>query len=219
MWCLMHLPSACTVFLYEYRFEFWWKSIDFGIVFVAFTFGVLIFSYQELRQLHVCRSLIMRFRRFWRIEENDQNQRKSLFYFSELRGRGKSSARISKVKSTYLRILFFLRSLKMRLRHASSRNFQKKFRSRCTNRKKPYQKNGLFWKFQKINDDVKATQSIFLGMNFGGAAWPGAAWLLAAGCWPGWLACRLIFLDLIVKVIIKQIWYTRIHLQFTSSTL
>ena len=68
----------------------------------------------------------------------------------------------------------------MRLRHASCRNFQKKFRSRYTNRKQPYQKSGLFSKFSKINDDVKATQSIFLGMNFGGAA--GLA---------GWLVCRL----------------------------
>ena len=53
------------------------------------------------------RDLIMRLRKCWKIEKNDQNQRKSIFYFSELRGRGKSSARISKVKSTYLRILFF----------------------------------------------------------------------------------------------------------------
>ena len=53
------------------------------------------------------------------------------------------------------------------------------------NRKKPYQKNGVFWKFQKINDDVKATQSIFLGMNFGGAAGWLAGWL----AWlAGWLA-------------------------------
>ena len=51
--CLMHLPSACRLFVYEYRLEFWWKSIDFGIVFVAFTFGVLIFSYQKVRQLYV----------------------------------------------------------------------------------------------------------------------------------------------------------------------
>ena len=54
------------------------------------------------------------------------------------------------------------------------------------NRKKPYQKNGVFSKFSKINDDVKATQSIFLGMNFGGAAWPGLAWL---GWLAGWHAC------------------------------
>ena len=116
------------------------------------------------------RDLIMRLRKSWKIEKNDQNQRKSIFYFSELRGRGKSSARISKVKSTYLRILFFFRDLKMRLRHASFKNFHQKLTSRYTNRKKPYQKNGVFSKFSKINDDVKATQSIFLGMNFGGAA-------------------------------------------------
>ena len=36
-----------------------------------------------------------------RIEQNDQNQRKSLFYFSALRGRGKSSAMISEVKLTH----------------------------------------------------------------------------------------------------------------------
>ena len=41
------------------------------------------------------RSLIMRFRQIGKIDKNDQNQRKSIFYFSELRGRGKSSARIS----------------------------------------------------------------------------------------------------------------------------
>ena len=62
------------------------------------------------------RDLIMRLRKCWKIEKNDQNQRKSIFYFSELRGRGKSSAMKSKVKLTYLRILFFFRSLKMRLR-------------------------------------------------------------------------------------------------------
>ena len=78
----------------------------------------------------------------------------------------------------------------MRLRHASFKNFHQKLISRYTNRKKPYQKSGLFSKFQKINDDVKATQSIFLGMNFGGAAgWPGwLAWLAGLAGWPGWLA-------------------------------
>ena len=64
----------------------------------------------------------------------------------------------------------------MRLRHASFKNFHKKSTSRYTNRKKSDQKNGVFSKFQKINDDVKATQSIFLGMNFGGGAWL-AGWL------------------------------------------
>ena len=89
---------------------------------------------------------------------------------------------ISEVKLTHFLVLFFFRNLKMRLRHASCRNFQKKLRSRYTNRKKPYQKNGPFSKFSKINDDVKATQSIFLGMNFGGAAgWAGlAGWLAGA---------------------------------------
>ena len=56
-------------------------------------------------------------------------------------------------------------------------------------------KNVFFSKFWKINDDVKATQSIFLGMNFGGGAgWPGwLAWLA------GWcVGCR--FLVLIIKV-------------------
>ena len=127
----------------------------------------------------------MRLRKCWKIEKNDQNQRKSIFYFSELRGRGKSSARISKVKLTHLRILFFFRNLKMRLRHASFKKFKQKSTSKYMNRKKPYQKNGVFSKFSKINDDVKATQSIFLGMNFGGAA----GWL--AG-WPGWLAGWLV---------------------------
>ena len=68
----------------------------------------------------------------------------------------------------------------MRLRHASFKKFKQKSTSKYMNRKKPYQKNGLFSKFSKINDDVKATQSIFLGMNFGGAAG-------LAGR-PGWLA-------------------------------
>ena len=52
------------------------------------------------------------------------------------------------------------------------------------NRKKPYQKNGVFSKFQKINDDVKATQSMLIAMKFGGAAWP--AWPGLA-CLAGWL--------------------------------
>ena len=39
--------------------------------------------------------------------KNDQNERKFLFYFSELRGRGKSSAMISEVKLTHFLILFF----------------------------------------------------------------------------------------------------------------
>ena len=60
-----------------------------------------------------------------RIEQNDQNQRKSLFYFSALRGRGKSSAMISEIELTHFLILFFFRNLKMRLRHASCKNFQK----------------------------------------------------------------------------------------------
>ena len=163
--CFIHLPSACRLFVYEYRLEFWWKAIDFGMVFIALTFGVLIFSYQKLygyrlgfrwkiinfdqvfdaftfavstRQRPAAdhrdvdplnpqarlwssgsttcespwkdsrsrawvripraalfRDLIMRLRKSWKIEKNDQNQRKSIFYFSELRGRGKSSARIS----------------------------------------------------------------------------------------------------------------------------
>ena len=73
----------------------------------------------------------------------------------------------------------------MRLRHASFKNFHKKSTSRYTNRKKPYQKSGIFSKFQNIYDDVKATQSIFLGMNFGGAA----GWLAGLAGWlAGWLA-------------------------------
>ena len=95
---------------------------------------------------------------------------KAYFFFWSLRGRGKSSAMISLVKQEHFPILFFFRNLKMRLRHASFKNFHKKSTSKYMNRKKPYQKNGVFWKFWKINDDVKATQSIFLGMNFGGAA-------------------------------------------------
>ena len=59
--------------------------------------------------------------------------------------------------------------------------FPKKIISRYTNRTKPFQKSSHFWKFWKINHVVMETQSIFLGMNFGGAAWPGLAWL-------GWLA-------------------------------
>ena len=68
----------------------------------------------------------------------------------------------------------------MLLRHASFKNFQQKLTSRYTNRKKPYQKSGVFSKFQKINDDVKATQSMLIAMKFGGAAWL-LAWLA------GWL--------------------------------
>ena len=64
-------------------------------------------------------------------------------------------------------------------------------------------KNDIFSKFQKMYDDVKATQSIFLGMNFGGAAGL-AGWLAwVAGWLAGWLACRLKFIDLIVKVIME----------------
>ena len=143
----------------------------------------------------------MRFRQIGKIDKNDQNQRKSIFYFSELRGRGKSSARISKVKLTHLHILFFFRNLKMRLRHASFKKFKQKSTSKYMNRKKPYQKNCVFSKFSKINDDVKATQWTLRATKFGGAAWP--------GCWPGlawlagWLACRLKFIDLIVKVIME----------------
>ena len=122
----------------------------------------------------------MRFRKCWKIEKNNQNQRNSIFYFSELRGRGKSSARISKVKSTHLRILFFFRNLKMRLRHASFKNFHKKLTSRYTNRKKPHQKSGLFSKFSKINDDVFETQWMLRAMKFGGAAW-----LAGLVGWPG----------------------------------
>ena len=97
------------------------------MVFGVLTSGVLIFSYQKRRQFHV---------RIWesqievpkilKIEQNDQNQRKFLFYFSSLRGRGKSSAMISEVKLTHFLILFFFRNLKMRFRHASCRNFRKK---------------------------------------------------------------------------------------------
>ena len=156
------------------------------------------------------RSLMMRFRQLWKIDKNDQNQRKFIFYFSELRGRGKSSARISKVKLTHLHILFFFRNLKMRLRHASFKNFHKKSTSKYMNRKKPYQKNGVFSKFWKINDDVKATQSMLIAMKFGGAAWLGwPGWLAWLGWLAGWLACRLWFLVLIVKVIyisIRFVW-------------
>ena len=202
--------------LYGYRLGFRWKIINFNEVFDAFTFGVSTRTrpaahhrdvdplnpqarlwssgsttcespwkdsrsraWVRIPRAALFRDLIMRLRKCWKIEKNDQNQRKSIFYFSELRGRGKSSARISKVKSTYLRILFFFRDLKMRLRHASFKNFHKKLTSRYTNRKKPHQKSGLFWKFSKINDDVFETQWMLRAMKFGGAAWPG---------WPGWLA-------------------------------
>ena len=81
-----------------------WKSIDFGIVFVAFTFGVLIFSYQKVRQLYVripeSQIEVSKFTD----RKNDQNQRKYIFYFSSLRGRGKSSAMISEVKWTHFLI-------------------------------------------------------------------------------------------------------------------
>ena len=72
----------------------------------------------------------------------------------------------------------------MRLRHASFKNYHKKSTSRYTNRNKSDQINGVFSKFSKINDDVKATQSILIAMKFGGAAWPGLAWPGLAG----WLA-------------------------------
>ena len=85
----------------------------------------------------------------------------------------------------------------MRLRHASFKNFHQKLTSRYTNRKTPYQKNGVFSKFSKINDDVKATQWTLRATKVGGAAW--LAWLA------GWLACRLKFIDLIVKVMHAQI--------------
>ena len=65
----------------------------------------------------------------------------------------------------------FFRNLKMRLRHASCRNFQKKLTSRYTNRKKPYQKSDHFSKFWKIDGAVMATQSLFWGMSFGGTCW------------------------------------------------
>ena len=68
----------------------------------------------------------------------------------------------------------------MRLRHASFKKFKQKSTSKYMNRKKPYQKNGVFSKFQKINDDVKATQSMLIAMKVGGAAW--------AGCWLAWLS-------------------------------
>jgi len=45
----------------------------------------------------------------------------------------------------------------------------------------------FFSKFQKINDDVKATQSMLIAMKFGGAAWL-AGW----PGWPGWLAGWLV---------------------------
>ena len=56
---------------------------------------------------------------------------------------------------------------------------RKKSTSKYMNRKKPYQKNGVFSKFQKINDDVKATQSMLIAMKFGGAAWL-AGWLVGS---------------------------------------
>ena len=65
----------------------------------------------------------------------------------------------------------------MRLRHASFKKFKQKSTSKYMNRKTPYQKNGVFSKFQKINDDVKATQSMLIAMKFGSRpAWP-AGWL------------------------------------------
>ena len=195
--------------LYGYRLGFRWKIINFNEVFDAFTFGVSTRTrpaahhrdvdplnpqarlwssgsttcespwkdsrsraWVRIPRAALFRDLIMRLRKSWKIEKNDQNQRKFIFYFSELRGRGKSSARISKVKLTHLHILFFFRNLKMRLRHASFRNFHKKSTSKYMNRNKPYQKNGLFSKFWKIYDDVKATQSIFKGYNL---AEPGLA--------------------------------------------
>ena len=124
------------------------------MVFVAITFGVLIFSYQKLRQLHVRISESqIEVPKILKIGQNDQNQRKFLFYFSSLRGRGKSSAMISEVKLTHFLILFFFRNLKMRLRHASCRNFRKKIISPYTNRNKPYQKIDHFSKLRSENFD------------------------------------------------------------------
>ena len=78
------------------------------MVFVALTFGVLIFSYRKQRQLHVRISESqIEVPKILEIEQNDQNERKFLFYFSSLRGRGKSSAMISEVKLTHFLILFF----------------------------------------------------------------------------------------------------------------
>ena len=78
------------------------------LVIKVITFGVLIFSYQKQRQLHVRISEPqIEVPKILRIEQNDQNQRKSLFYFSALRGRGKSSAMISEVELTHFLILFF----------------------------------------------------------------------------------------------------------------
>ena len=142
------LTFGVLIFLYQklygYRLGLRWKIINFDQVFDAFTFGVSTRkrpaahhrdvdplnpqarlwssgsttcespwkdsrsrAWVRIPRAALFRSLIMRFRQFWKIDKNDQNQRKFIFYFSELRGRGKSSARISKVKLTHLHILFF----------------------------------------------------------------------------------------------------------------
>ena len=82
----------------------------------------------------------------------------------------------------------------MRLRHASIKNVHRKLTARYTNRKKSHPKNGVFSKFSKINDVVKVTQWFLRATKVGGAA--------GLAGWPGWLACRLKFIDLIVKVIL-----------------
>ena len=103
----MHLPSACRFFVDEYLLEFWWKIFNFCVFFDAFTVGVSTFSCQKRRQIHFG-NLKMRFRNL-SDRKNYQNERKYIFYFSSLRGRGKSSSIVSEVKLTHFLIdLFFI---------------------------------------------------------------------------------------------------------------
>ena len=84
------------------------KKHRFWHRFCCFYLRRVDFSYQELRQLHVwIWESQIEVPKILKIEQNDQNERKFLFYFSSLRGRGKSSAMISEVKLTHFLILFF----------------------------------------------------------------------------------------------------------------
>ena len=149
------------------------KKHRFRHRFCCFYLRRAVFSYQKQRQLHV---------RIWgsqievpkilKIEQNDQNERKFLFYFSSLRGRGKSSAMISEVKLTHFLSLFFFRNLKMRFRHASCRNFRKKSYPRIQTKINRIKK----WSFLKILKNkcrVAGAAKVFFELNFGGdlAGW------------------------------------------------
>ena len=69
-----------------------------------------------------------------KIEQNDQNERKFLFYFSSLRGRGKSSAMISEVKLTHFLISFFFSESQNEVPTCVVQKFPEKIISPYTNR-------------------------------------------------------------------------------------